>query len=170
MSTNEVTASVGSVVRAYFAALNEGDIERAVSYWKVGARQNVRGQVDTTAPDGVSEQMHSLFAALPDARFELVSVTEDAERCAVQWRLTGTFDGEGLFYGVRPTGTAVVLEGADIFDVSAGTIHTNNAFSDSMEFVRQIGMMPPRDSPVERLMTHAFNLRTRLRLALTRRH
>ncbi|HVW47399.1 MAG TPA: ester cyclase [Solirubrobacterales bacterium] len=160
---------MGSVVRAYFEALNEGDVERAVSYWKDGARQNVRGQVDTTAPAGVSEQMHTLFAAVPDARFELVSVTEDAGRCAVQWRLTGTFDGDGLLYGVRPTGTAVVLEGADIFDVSAGEIHANNAFSDSLEFVRQIGMMPPRDSPFERLMTGAFNLRTRLRAALRRR-
>lgn len=164
---SDTAYTVGSVVRAYFDALNEGDVERAVSQWKVGARQNVRGQVDTTAPEGVREQMRTLFAAVPDARFELASVTEDDVRCAVQWRLTGTFDGGAHFYGVRPTGTAIVLEGADIFDVSEGLIQANNAFSDSIEFVRQIGMMPPRDSAVERLMTAAFNLRTRLRQALT---
>jgi predicted ester cyclase len=151
------------VARAYFGALSDRDLGRALAYWAAGARQNVRGQVDTVAPEGVFEQMTALLATVPDLRFQVVTTTTEADRCAVHWRMTGTFAGRGLLYGIRPTGSVLSLEGVDLFTVREGLIRSNDAFSDSMEFTRQIGMMPAPGSRSERFFTGLFNLRSRLR-------
>ena len=54
--------------------------------WADGGRENVRGQVDVTAPDGVRDYIGELLGAVPDLRFEIVSTTTQGERCGVQWR------------------------------------------------------------------------------------
>ncbi len=155
--------SAERVARSYMQALSDHELNRALFCWADGARQNVRGQIDTLAPEGVREQMTALLAAVPDARFEVVAVVADADRCALQWRLHGTFCGSASLYGIRPTGAPLELEGVDIFSVHDGLIVQNDAFSDTMEFARQIGMLPPRGSRQERLSTSLFNLWTRLR-------
>jgi hydroxyacylglutathione hydrolase len=151
-----------AVARRYFAAVDQHDLELAVSLWADGGREHVRGQVDVHAPDGVREFIGELLGALPDLSMQVVSTTSEGERCGVQWRLTGTFVGPGGFAGVAPTGTPVTLEGFDLLTVRDGLIFSNDAFSDSMTFARQIGMMPPRDSATERGMIGAFNAKTRL--------
>ncbi|HET8956364.1 MAG TPA: ester cyclase [Solirubrobacterales bacterium] len=148
---------------AYFQALSDHDLERAVGCWASGARQNVRGQVDTIAPEGVREQMMGLLTAVPDFRFDVLATATEADRCAVQWRMRGTFAGRGFLYGIRPTGSELDLEGIDLFTIREGLIRSNDAFSDSMEFTRQIGMMPAQGSGSERFFTALFNLRSRLR-------
>jgi glyoxylase-like metal-dependent hydrolase (beta-lactamase superfamily II)/predicted ester cyclase len=151
-----------SVARRYFAAIDEHDLDAAVALWAEGGRENVRGQVDTVAPEGVREFIGGLLQAVPDLRMEIVSTTSEAERCAVQWRIRGTFSGPGTFAGIAPTDNPIVLEGCDLLRVEDGLIQSNDAFSDSMTFARQIGMMPPQGSAAEQRMTGAFNVKTRL--------
>jgi hydroxyacylglutathione hydrolase len=155
-----------SVARRYFQAIDAHDLETAVSLWAEGGRENVRGQVDTLAPDGVRAFIGDLMQAIPDLKMEIVSTTAEDERCGVQWRLTGTFAGPGGFGGIAPTGNPVELEGFDLIGVRDGKIESNDAFSDSMTFARQIGMMPPQGSTAERRMTGAFNAKTRLTTGL----
>jgi glyoxylase-like metal-dependent hydrolase (beta-lactamase superfamily II) len=130
--------------------------------WAEGGRENVRGQVDVLAPDGVREFVSQLLGAFPDLHMQVVSTTAQDERCAVHWKLTGTFAGPGSFAGVSPTGSVVELEGCDLLTVRDGLIHNNDAFADGMTFAREIGMMPPKDSSAELRMTAAFNAKTRL--------
>jgi glyoxylase-like metal-dependent hydrolase (beta-lactamase superfamily II)/predicted ester cyclase len=154
-------AGTEKAARAYFDAINQRDLEAAVAAWAPGGREHVRGQVDVTAPDGVREFIGGLLAAMPDLRFELLSTTTEADRCAVQWRLTGTFAGPGSFNGIEPTGSPVLLEGVDVLTIRDGLVQANDAFSDSMTFAREIGMMPPQGSTAEQGMTAAFNVKTR---------
>jgi glyoxylase-like metal-dependent hydrolase (beta-lactamase superfamily II) len=93
---------------------------------------------------------------------EVISTTAEDERCGVHWRLRGTFAGPGRFGGVAPTGSPLDIEGFDLVTVRDGLIQHNDAFTDSMTFARQIGMMPPQGSPGEQRMTGAFNAKTRL--------
>jgi glyoxylase-like metal-dependent hydrolase (beta-lactamase superfamily II)/predicted ester cyclase len=151
-----------AVARRYFEAITNHDVEGAVAMWAAGGREHVRGQVDVLAPEGVREFIGGLIAAVPDMRFEVVSTTTEGERCAVQWRLVGTFAGPAGFAGIAPTGSRIELEGCDLLTVRDGLIEANDAFSDSMGFARQIGMMPAQGSTAERRMTGAFNARTRL--------
>jgi glyoxylase-like metal-dependent hydrolase (beta-lactamase superfamily II)/ketosteroid isomerase-like protein len=151
-----------AVARRYFAAIDERDLDAAVAMWAPGGRENVRGRVDVTAPEGVREFIGELIEAVPDLSMQVISTTTEKERCGVQWRLTGTFAGPGHFGGVAPTGSPLDLEGFDLLSVRDGLIEANDAFTDSMSFARQIGMMPPLSSPAEQRMMGAFNTKTRL--------
>jgi glyoxylase-like metal-dependent hydrolase (beta-lactamase superfamily II)/ketosteroid isomerase-like protein len=151
-----------TIARRYFEAIAARDLEGAVSLWADGGREHVRGRVDVRAPEGVREFVRELIDALPDLDIEIVSLTTEGERCAVQWRLSGTFAGPGHFAGLQPTGGPIVLEGCDVLTVRDGLIESNDAFSDSLSFARQVGMMPPQDSTAEQRMLAAFNLKTRL--------
>ena len=150
------------VARAYFAAIDARDIDAAVALWAEGGREHVRGQVDTSAPAGVREFIGGLIDAVPDLRMEVVSTIAEGDRCGVQWRLTGTFAGPGGFGGLAPTGTPIQLEGFDLLAVRDGLVQSNDAFTDSMTFARQIGMMPAQGSTAEQRLAGAFNARTRL--------
>jgi hydroxyacylglutathione hydrolase len=151
-----------TVARRYFAAIDAKQLEDAVSLWAQGGRENVRGLLDVLAPEGVREFIGGLIGAVPDLSMQVVSTTTEGERCGVQWRLTGTFAGPESFGGVAPTGTPIELEGFDLLTVRDGLIQSNDAFTDSMTFARQIGMMPAQGSTAETRMAQAFNAKTRL--------
>ncbi|HEV3321721.1 MAG TPA: MBL fold metallo-hydrolase [Solirubrobacteraceae bacterium] len=156
------TSEAETVARRYFEAINAHDLDAAVAMWAVGGREHVRGQIDAEAPEGVRAFIGDLLGAMPDLRFELVGTTTEGERCAVQWRLTGTFVGPGTFNGLKPTGHPLTLEGVDLLTVREGLVQSNDAFPDSMAVPRQIGMLPPQGSTAEQRMTGAFNVKTRV--------
>lgn len=149
-----------AVAKVYFAALAARDVEAMVACWAPGGREFIRGQVDTTAPDGVREFFTDLFAAMPDFDLRVLSTTSGKERAVVRWRATGTFTGAD-FGGIAATGSAVELEGIDELTVRNGLIAENNAFSDSMAFARQIGMLPAEGSKADQRVLRAFNAKTR---------
>jgi glyoxylase-like metal-dependent hydrolase (beta-lactamase superfamily II)/predicted ester cyclase len=155
-----------TVARRYFEAIDAHELEEAVSLWASGGREYVRGQVDALAPEGVRTFIGDLLGALPDLDMQILSTTTEADRCGVQWRLTGTFAGPGDFGGVAPTGNPIELEGFDLLSVRDGLIQSNDAFTDSMTFARQVGMMPPQGSTAEQRLTGAFNVKTRLTTGL----
>jgi len=155
-----------AVARRYFAAIDAREVEEAVALWADGGREHIRGQIDVLAPDGVRAFVQELLGALPDLGVHVLSTTTEGERCAVQWRFTGTFAGPGHFADVAPTGNPIDLEGFDLLTVRDGLIHSNDAFSDSMTFARQIRMMPPQHSGAEQRMIQAFNAKTRLTAGL----
>jgi hydroxyacylglutathione hydrolase len=155
-------ASAESVARRYFDAIGARDLDTAVGLWAPGGRDNVRGQVDVVAPEGVRAFLGELLDAVPDLRFEVVSTTTQDERCAVQWRLSGTLAGPGTLNGIAPTGDRVTIEGVDIVTVRDGLIQANDAFPDSIALPRQIGMIPPQGSRADRRLTGAFNFKTRV--------
>jgi glyoxylase-like metal-dependent hydrolase (beta-lactamase superfamily II)/ketosteroid isomerase-like protein len=155
------------VAKRYFAAIDQHDLDAAVALWAPGGRDNVRGRVDAVAPEGVRAFLAELLGAMPDLNMEVLSTTSEGERCGVHWRLRGTFAGPGSFGGVAPTGSALDIEGFDLLTVRDGLIQHNDAFTDSMTFARQAGMMPAQASSGERWMTGAFNAKTRLSSGLT---
>jgi glyoxylase-like metal-dependent hydrolase (beta-lactamase superfamily II)/ketosteroid isomerase-like protein len=151
-----------AIARRYFAAIDARDLDEAVSLWADGGRENVRGQVDVLAPEGVRAFIGDLLGAVPDLSMQVVSTTAEADRCGVHWRATGTFAGPGHFGDIAPTGNPIELEGFDLMTVRDGLIQNNDAFTDSMTFARQIGMMPAQGSSAEARMTGAFNAKTRV--------
>jgi glyoxylase-like metal-dependent hydrolase (beta-lactamase superfamily II)/predicted ester cyclase len=151
-----------AVARRYFEAIDARELEAAVDMWAEGGREFVRGQADVIAPDGVREFIGSLLEAMPDMKMDVVETTAQGERCAVQWTITGTFAGPGSMGGVKPTGHPLKLEGLDVLTVRDGKIQANDAFTDGMEVARQIGLMPPQDSPAEVGLRGAFNVKTKM--------
>ncbi|HTZ88274.1 MAG TPA: MBL fold metallo-hydrolase [Solirubrobacteraceae bacterium] len=151
-----------AIARRYFDAIAARDLDTAVGLWAEGGRENVRGQVDVLAPEGVRAFLGELLGAVPDLQFEVLSTTAQDDRCAVQWQLSGTFAGPGPLNGIEPTGDRVTMEGIDLLTVRDGLIQSNDAFPDSIALPRQLGMMPAQGSSAELRLTGAFNARTRL--------
>jgi glyoxylase-like metal-dependent hydrolase (beta-lactamase superfamily II)/predicted ester cyclase len=149
-----------AVAAAYFAALAARDVDAMVACWAPGGHEHIRGQVDTTAPEGVRAYFTQLFAAIPDLRLEVMATTVAGERAVVRWTMAGTFAG-GPFGGIEATGARIALEGMDELTVRGGQIVANNAFTDSMSFARQIGMLPAEGSPADRRVLQAFNAKSR---------
>ena len=72
-----------AVTRRYFEAIGARDLDTAVALWAEGGRDNVRGQVDVLAPEGVRAFLGELLQAVPDLDFEIVSTT--APMCLACW-------------------------------------------------------------------------------------
>ncbi|HEV2975402.1 MAG TPA: MBL fold metallo-hydrolase [Solirubrobacteraceae bacterium] len=160
-------SSAESVALRYFQAIGARDLDAAVGLWADGGRDNVRGQIDVLAPEGVRAFLGELLDAVPDLDFDVLSTTTQDERCAVQWRLSGTFAGPGSLSGIAPTGDRVVIEGVDLVTVRDGLIQGNDAYPDSIALPRQLGMIPPPGSRADQRLTGAFNAKTRLISRLT---
>jgi glyoxylase-like metal-dependent hydrolase (beta-lactamase superfamily II)/predicted ester cyclase len=160
--SSATTSEAEQVTLEYFEAINARELERAVAMWAPGGRENVRGQVDVTAPEGVRAFIGELLDALPDLDFAIRDTVCEADRCGVQWRLSGTFAGPGRWNGLAPTGDRVELEGLDLLTVRGGLIQANDVFLDTMGLPRQLGMMPPAGSSAEQRMVGAFNVKTRV--------
>jgi glyoxylase-like metal-dependent hydrolase (beta-lactamase superfamily II)/predicted ester cyclase len=155
-------SSPESVARRYFEAIAARDLDGAVALWADGGRDNVRGQVDVLAPEGVREFLGELLDAVPDLDFQVLSTTTEGDRCAVQWSLSGTFAGPGTLGGIAPTGDRVAIDGIDLLRIGDGLIQGNDAYPDSIGLPRQIGMIPPQGSRADQRLLGAFNAKTRL--------
>jgi len=160
-------SSAESVARRYFEAIAARDLDTAVGLWADGGRDNIRGQMDVLAPEGVRAFLGEVLDSSPDLLFEVLCTTTQDERCAVQWRMTGTFAGPGSLSGIQPTGDRFTIEGVDLLTVSDGLIQSNEAFPDSISLPRQLGMIPPQGSLADQRLTGAFNAKTRLTTRLT---
>lgn len=156
------SSATEEVARRYFAAVAARDVDAMVACWRGGGVDRLHGQADLVAPDGVRAWFEELFAAVPDAAMEVLQTTTEADRCAVRWRLTGTFAGPGDWQGLVPTGARLDVQGCDVVQVAEGLVVGNEAYVDGMTIARQLGALPPRDSGPERGLMALTNLRTRL--------
>ena len=80
--------STKAIATAYFEAITNRDVDAMVALWKPGGREFIRGQVDTTAPDGVRAFFTELFGAVPDFDLQVQDMVVQKDRAAVRWRAT----------------------------------------------------------------------------------
>lgn len=155
-------AETAKAAKRYFDAVAARDVEEMVACWKAGGVDRLVGQADLVAPGGVRAYFSELFGAIPDFAFDVVDVVAEGDRAVVRWKASGTFTGPGTFMGFEPTGARLALEGVDMVTVADDLIVANHAFVDGMTIARQIGAVPPADSPTEQRMRSAVNARTRI--------
>jgi predicted ester cyclase len=157
-----------AVARAYFKAIGDRDLDAAADMWVPGSTDRLVGFAEFTVPAGFKQWFGTLFAAFPDFKFEVVTVTASKENAAVRWRATGTFNGTAKFEGMKPNGASIAIEGCDMLTVREGKIVDNHAYMNGSDLARQLGAMPPADSPAEKAMIAAFNARTSAKEAIQR--
>ena len=116
------------------------------------------------APDGIRKYFSELFEAFPDFTLEVIDEVADNGRTAVRWRAGGTFAGPGTFQGFRPNGAKIAIEGCDVVTASSEDelIVRNDAYIDTGDLARQLGMLPAAGSSAETRLTKAANLRTKV--------
>jgi hydroxyacylglutathione hydrolase len=156
-------AAPTEIVRRYFRALSEHDLDTAGSLWAPGGIDRVVGQQDLVGPEGVRRYFGELFAAFPDWSFEPLEVAADGGRVTVRWSARGTFAGPARFRGFEPNGAQLEIEGCDVMSVEGDVILRNDAYLDSGEVARQLGLLPATGSAGEARLTRLANLGTKLR-------
>ncbi len=171
MESSTDTRTPSQLARDSFRVLfDERDLASAHRFWSddsvdhfLAAGRSIRGA------DALTQWFRELFAAMPDFEMEIVNVFDDGDRQAtVQWHASGTFTG-GPFLGIDANGRRLDIRGVDVirFDPE-GKIDENTVYYDGAEFARQLGMLPPRDSAMDRATLAAFNAKTRLEQRLGR--
>jgi steroid delta-isomerase-like uncharacterized protein len=153
-------ASAKQVATAYFDAIRERDLDGMLAVWKPGGIDRLYGLATMRAPDDIRAWFGEMFRAFPDFRMEVADMVAYGNKAAVRWRATGTFNGEGKFQGLTPTGASVAIEGLDLLTIEDGKIVENHAYTDSSELARQLGAMPPQGSLGEKAMLGMVNART----------
>ena len=172
MESSADTRTPSQLARDSFRVLfDERDLANMDRFWSeqsvdhfLPAGRSVRGT------GALIEWFRELFAAVPDFKMEVVNVFDDGDRQAtLQWRATGTLTGGSPFLGIEPNGRRVDFPGVDVMRFDAdGRIDENTVYYDGAEFARQLGMLPPRDSAMDRATLAAFNAKTRLEQRLGR--
>jgi hydroxyacylglutathione hydrolase len=158
--------STADIAKRYFAALSAHDLDSAVACWLPGSVDRLVGAQDLIAPDGVRQYFAMLFDAFPDFALEVLDTTTSRARTAVRWRATATFAGPGSFQGFAPNHARIVLEGCDVVSVQDGLIIHNDAYIDTGDLARQLGLLPAAGSAAEARLARLANLRTRAATAI----
>jgi hydroxyacylglutathione hydrolase len=154
-------SKAAAVGRRYVEAILAKDLDGMAACWAADGVDRLVGQAELHGPDEVRGYFSELFAAFPDGSFEVIEEVVDGDRYVFRWRFTGTFAG-APFMGLEPTGRVATLEGCDVLQIADDRIQRNDAFVDGAEVARQLGVLPPKDSPIERRMTALSNRRTKV--------
>jgi steroid delta-isomerase-like uncharacterized protein len=163
--TDVLRSTPEQVARSYFDALAQRDARKMASHWDAEGVEDLIAFGIFRGPDEIRGFFDELFAAIPDAETTVDRVVADDRHAVVQWRMRGTFSG-GSFQGLDPVGKPVTMRGCDVVEVEDGRIVRNTAYSDGLDFARQIGMLPPQGSGVEKALYGAFNGVNKLRTAI----
>jgi glyoxylase-like metal-dependent hydrolase (beta-lactamase superfamily II)/predicted ester cyclase len=159
-------SSAADVARRYFEAIAARDLDTALVFWAPGGVERVVGQRELTAPDGIRAFQSELHGAFPDLAWEVLDVigAPETNPVAVRWRLTGTFAGPGTFQGFVANGVHVEIEGCDVLTINENQqIEHLDAYLDSGDVARQLGVLPPAGSKAETRLTQLANVRTKAR-------
>lgn len=172
MTPTTGTRAPSEIARETFRAIfDERDLSDPYRFWSdesvdhfIAVGATVRGA------QALSQWFRELLAAVPDWQMEIENSFDDGDRQAVvQWRGSGTFTGTP-FMGIEANGKRIDIRGVDVFRFDAdGKVETNTVYYDGAEFARQVGMLPARDSALDRGMLTAFNAGTRLKRRLAQR-
>ena len=153
--------SAKQVATAYFEAIAARDVDAMLDQWQAGGTDHFYGMAELPAPEGIRQFFTELFRAVPDFSMSVTDMVTYSDKAAVRWKGTGTFDGDGTFQGIAPTGAHIEVEGLDLLTIRDGLIQENFAYTNGMEMARQMGIMPPLGSPAERAMLGAMNAKTK---------
>jgi steroid delta-isomerase-like uncharacterized protein len=82
-------------------------------------------------------------------------------RVLTRYRMTGTMLGAWEYTNLAPTGRPFDLVGVDEWTFSGGLMSRYETYYDSVDMARQLGILPPLDSAMDRAMAGLQHLRAR---------
>jgi SnoaL-like polyketide cyclase len=112
----------------------------------------------------VTSYLMTIWRAFPDHHVEFLPwledpfISADGGAFAVSWMSTGTFTGDMDPPGLAPTSRGFSLEGMDVWRFRDGRLWTVQSRYDLLGFCRQIGLLPARGSPTERMAVYLQRL------------
>lgn len=156
------TSEIRHIAERFLAAANAHDIDGMIALWEPGAVEHFPTfEQSFRVPDEFAAHARSVFDAFPDVQWDILSITQDAERVVVHSTMHGTHLGP--YQGITATGKPFAVDTIDFLQISNGRIVHNDVLFDGLTVLRQLGVLPPAGSRRERMLQRAFNALTRVR-------
>jgi len=134
-------------LKAYYAALNGGDIAKAVTFYAPDTRNHGR-QVGRAGLTRVLTDLRTMF---PDFRHDLVEITATGDVVVSRNKVSGTHKGVGripieggMLVGVPATGRHFIVQHIHWWRFKDGLIVEHYACRDDVEMMQQLGLLPAR--------------------------
>jgi len=133
------------VVEAAYRAWNAGDLDTIANdydenakYWSTARMAGVHGKAE------IREYCKSQLRTFPAIQFVITNVIESGDSVAVEYRVHATHKGplEAPSGTIPATGKTIDFAGAEFFEIHSGKIVTERNYVDSLELMRQLGLMP----------------------------
>lgn len=104
--------------------------------------------------------------AFPDLNVVIEDMVSTGDLVTTRWRASGTHRGE--LTGLSPTGRRAEVTGLNLARIRDGRIHEEWQEWNEAAMLRQLGVLPERESAQERALLGLSNLRTKVSEALER--
>ena len=157
-----------AIATEFMNAVHARDIPRMQACWKPGTVDTFPGFRTMRVPEEQAEFFAGFFDAFHDWNVEVLDVTCEGNVAIAHWRLTAGFTGPGRFDGFLATGAKGSVQGCDRMIIEDGKIVHLDAYFDTTEMARAIGLMPPAGSGPDKGMKALVNLQTRIKRRLQR--
>lgn len=114
----------------------------------------------------IEPYLHAGLQAIPDLHIEMLDkwVTPGGQVIASAFRFTATFSARLDYPGrpsLSPTGRKLQVTGMDRSEIQDSRLARHQIFWDAAELGRQMGLLPPRNSPAERFGVRLQHLAAR---------
>ena len=94
---------------------------------------------DIHGPEGFKQYVSGYRSAFSDLHLEIEDQIAEGDKVVTRWTGTGTHDGE--LSGIVPTGKQLTLPGMEIVRISGGKLVEGWEGYDTMNMLRQLGVM-----------------------------
>lgn len=133
------------VVEAAFRGWNAGDLDAMLkdyddnaTFWSTARPEGLRGKAQ------LREYSQVLFNAFPGVQINITNLIESGDSVAVEYKVSGTHTGPLVTGGrtIPATGKPIEGQGADFLEVRNGKVVSERIYTDNLELLRQLGLMP----------------------------
>jgi len=135
------------VVEVAYKAWNAGDLEAILNhydenatYWSTAHVAGLHGKAE------IREYSRSQLRIFPTIQFVITNLIESGDAVALEYQIHARHDGpmEAPSGTIPATGKTIDFAGAEFFEIRSGKIVTERNYVDSLELMRQLGLMPAR--------------------------
>jgi steroid delta-isomerase-like uncharacterized protein len=92
-------------------------------------------------PSGYLAVIGMMRDGFPDIQWTLEEMIAEDDKVAARFTMRGTH--QGSFFGVPPTGTAIVVQAMNFYRLSGGQFIEERGQPDLLGLLQQIGAVPP---------------------------
>ncbi|HAQ17702.1 MAG TPA: hypothetical protein DCR40_00530 [Prolixibacteraceae bacterium] len=96
---------------------------------------------DIVGIDKAREYYANYLTGFSDIQFTIKDVFGQGDKIVKHWNFNGTHTG--VFFGIPATGKTVNIDGVTLVRMSNGKIAEERDFMDNLDFMTQLGLIPP---------------------------
>lgn len=128
------------LVNQFIEALNEKDMDKFTSlFTENGTYEEVCSGRLNKGREAIENYIRLTIEGIPDSKFELVSISCDADHAMFEWIWKGANSVGWPSMNLPPTSKYFELRGVSVMDIENGRIRANRDYWDWNSFLKCIG-------------------------------